>query len=269
MRVLFVKHDHVSPAGLVGDAFAGLGYGVSEFTVVPASRYDRPDVTAEFPDPAGFDAIVFLGAVWSVYDEATIGTWIGDEIAFARSAIGLGVPVLGICFGGQLLAAAAGGSVTRAPAPEIGWTTVDTADAGLIDAGPWFQWHFDRFSPPAGVPVLARTALANQAFRAGRTLGLQFHPEVTSSVLECWLSAGGEQQLAARGVDVAELMARTRRLGDAAAARARELVRRFVADVATAVPAALPAPAVPVAPEANATVLTPAPLSDERAGGLI
>ena len=139
-------------------AFAELGYDVSEFTVVPSSRFDRPDVTAVFPDPAAYDAIVFFGAVWSVYDEAAIGTWIGDEIAFARSAHGLGVPLLGICFGGQMLAAAAGGSVSRALVPEIGWLPVETAAPALIDAGPWFQWHFDRFTVPSGVPVLARTA---------------------------------------------------------------------------------------------------------------
>ena len=247
MRVLFVKQDHASPAGLVGSAFAELGYDVSEFTVVPASRYDSPSVTAVFPDPGAYDAIVFFGAVWSVYDEATIGTWIGDEITFARSAMLAGVPLLGICFGGQLLAAAVGGSVSRAPAPEIGWVSVDTSDPALIDAGPWFQWHFDQFTVPAEVPVLARTAAADQAFRVGRTLGLQFHPELTSSVLDCWLSAGGAGQLAASGVDAGALMARTRALEDGAAVRAHELIRRFVTDVTTG-------PVVPLPPGLNAAV---------------
>ncbi len=242
MRVLFVKQDHASPGGLVGDAFAGLGYDVSEFTVVPRERYHSPAVTVEFPDPAGYDAIVAFGAAWAVYDDAAIGTWVHDEIAFTRAALGLGVPVLGICFGGQLLAAAAGGAVTRAPAPEIGWSVIDTAGTGLIDPGPWFQWHCDRFTVPAGVPVLARTALANQAFVCGRALGLQFHPEVTDEVLQCWLDNGGSAGLAAAGVDADALLAQTRRLQGAAAGRARELVRRFVRDVAAA-----PVTAVPVA----------------------
>ncbi len=249
MRVLFVKQDHASPAGFVGSAFTGLGYDVSEFTVVPASRFDSPSVAAVFPDPGEYDAIVFFGAVWSVYDEATIGSWIGDEIEFARSAMSAGVPLLGICFGGQMLAAAVGGSVARAPAAEIGWTVVDSHDPALIDAGPWFQWHFDRFTLPGSVPVVARTALAQQAFQVGRTLGLQFHPELTCEVLDCWLSAGGAAQLAAAGVDAAALMARTRAMEGAAAARAHELVRRFVTSVGTA--AVVPAAA------ANATVLTP------------
>jgi len=206
---------------------------VSEFTVVPESRYDSPDVTAVFPDPGGYDAIVFFGSAWSVYDEDTVGSWIGDEIAVARSAMDLGVPVLGICFGGQMLAAAVGGSVSRAPAPEIGWSMVDTSIPGLIDAGPWFQWHFDRFTVPAGVPVLARSALADQAFRVGRTLGLQFHPELTSAVLECWLDNGGAGQLAASGVDAGALLQQTRSLESVSALRAHELVRRFVTDVTT------------------------------------
>jgi len=168
-----------------------------------------------------------------VYDEDTVGSWIGEEIAVARSAMDLGVPVLGICFGGQMLAAAVGGSVSRAPAPEIGWSMVDTSIPGLIDAGPWFQWHFDRFTVPAGVPVLARSALADQAFRVGRTLGLQFHPELTSAVLECWLDNGGAGQLAASGVDAGALLQQTRSLESVSALRAHELVRRFVTDVTT------------------------------------
>ena len=115
MRALFVKQDHNSPSGLVGDAFAELGYDITELTVVPRERYHSPDVTACFPDPAGYDAIVAFGAVWAVYDDAAIGTWIHDEIAFTRAAMAAGVPVLGICFGGQMLAAAAGGRVERAP----------------------------------------------------------------------------------------------------------------------------------------------------------
>jgi GMP synthase-like glutamine amidotransferase len=234
VRVLFVKQDHASPAGLIGDAFTGLGYDISEFTVVPRERYHSPNVTVTFPDPLAYDAIVAFGAAWAVYDVAAIGSWIDDEIAFTRQAIAGGVPVLGICFGGQMLAAALGGQVTRASGPEIGWNVIESGEPDLIHPGPWFQWHFDRFELPVDVPVLARTALANQAFSTGRSLGLQFHPELTPSVLECWFDAGGEAQLAAQGIDTAALLAQTRSLADGAAARTHELVRRFMRDVATA-----------------------------------
>ena len=232
VRVLFVKQDHASPSGLVGDAFGSLGWDVSEMLVVPESRYLSPDVTVTFPAASAYDAIVFYGAPWSVYDTAGIGSWVGDEIAFARSAMADGVPVLGICFGGQLLAAALGGVVELAPAPEIGWMTVDTREPELIPGGPWFNWHFDRFFGPSGVPVLARTPLADQAFTIGRTLALQFHPEVTAEVIESWMAAGGAEQLAENGVDARALLAQTRSLAVGAAARTGELVRRFVSDVA-------------------------------------
>ena len=239
MRVLFVKQDHASPGGLIADAFAAAGCDVSELVVVPAERFHSPDVAATFPDASAYDAVVFFGAVWSVYDTATI-PWIGDEIAYARSLIALGVPTLGICFGGQVLAAALGGMVARAPAPEIGWVTVDGAD-GLIEAGPWLEWHYDRFTVPAHVPVIARTALADQAFVSGRTLGLQFHPEVTDRVLEVWLGSGGAEQLTERGADPLALLEQSRALADGAADRARRLVRRFLFDVARRPAAAWPA----------------------------
>lgn len=245
MRVLFVKQDHSSPGGLIADAFDALGWDVSELVVVPEARFRSPDVSVTFPSASAFDAVAFFGAIWSVNDSATI-PWIADEIAYARSLIGLGVPTVGICFGGQMLAAAVGGSVERAPVPEIGWVSVATDEPGLIEAGPWLQWHFDRFQLPPGVTAVARTALADQAFTVGRTLGLQFHPEVTDEVLESWLEAGGAAELRELGVDPQPLIQQARALADGAALRAHRLVRGFVQDVARRPAARL-----------DATVLTP------------
>ena len=211
--------------------------------VVPKERYHSPDVAVTFPAASEYDAVVFFGAIWSVYDTATI-PWITDEIGYARSLVSLGVPTLGICFGGQVHAAAVGGQVERAPIAEIGWLGVasDTsAEPGLIDAGPWLSWHFDRFTVPARVPVVARTALASQAFVLGRALGLQFHPEVTDAVLEAWLRHEDSARLAEAGIDPQALIEQSRTLADGAAARAHGLVRRFVFDVARRPVAELPA----------------------------
>ena len=232
MRVLFVKQDHVSPAGPVADAFTGLGYDVAELLVVPPDRYADPGVTVTFPDPAGFDAIVPMGAAWSVYDEATIGSWVGAEIAFLRAALAAGVPVLGICFGGQALAAALGGRVLPASEPEIGWRMVTTSRPDLVEPGPWFQWHSDRWELPPGVTAFASTPVAGQAFVAGRALGLQFHPELTPAMLDGWLGNGGDAALAALGVNAGLLAEQTRLLAAGAERRAHELVRRFVQQVA-------------------------------------
>jgi GMP synthase-like glutamine amidotransferase len=249
VRVLFVKQDHSSPDGLIGDAFTAAGCDVSEMVVVPKERFHSPDVAVTFPSASEYDAVVFFGAIWSVQDTAAI-PWITDEIRYARSLISLGVPTLGICFGGQMLAAAVGGQVERAPIPEIGWLSVasDTSsEPGLIDAGPWLSWHFDRFSVPAHVPVVARTALANQAFVSGRTLGLQFHPEVTDAVLQAWLGSGGDAQITELGIDPQALIEQSRTLADGAAARAHGLVRRFVFDVARRPASGLELPAATLA----------------------
>src|SRR5262249_34594440 len=153
-----------------GEGFRRRGYEIELLPVVPSERFGSPDVRASFPDPMAYDAIVPMGAKWSVYDRAAIGSWIGDELAFLAAAHRAGVPVFGICFGGQARAAALGGSVEPAPEPEIGWVglEVDDADGGLVGSGPWFEFHYDRFTPPPGARVLARTSVASQAFVLGR-----------------------------------------------------------------------------------------------------
>jgi GMP synthase-like glutamine amidotransferase len=231
-RVLFVRHDHVSPTGHVGEAFADLGYEVESVLVVPEDRFHAPDVTVDLPDPRDFDAVVPMGAPWSVYDEDRIGSWVGDEVEFLRLAHGSGVPVLGICFGGQALAAALGGRVLRADRHEIGWRTLRTERPDLVEAGPWFQWHYDRWELPAGVRAFASTDDAEQAFLVDRSLGLQFHPELTPTMLVGWLDNGGEAEAQAVGLDPAALLAQTERQARAAEERARRLVHRFVTEVA-------------------------------------
>jgi len=229
MRVLFIQQDHMSPTGPVGEAFADHGFDVQEFMVVPEEHFHEPAVTAAFPDPLAFDAIVPMGAAWSVYDHARIGAWIGDELDFLRRAHQAGVPVLGICFGGQALATALGGMVVRAERPEIGWTTVRTRRPDLIEPGPWFQWHADRWVLPEGVRAFARTDAAEQAFTAGRSMGVQFHPELTPRMLDGWLGNVGREQAAALGTDPDQLVAETAVRSTEARTRARRLVAAFLA----------------------------------------
>lgn len=234
MRALFVQQDHVSPVGPVGERVAERGYDVDELLVVPADRFDDPSVEVVFPDPRGYDLVVPMGAPWSVYDEVAIGTWVPDELAFLREAHDAGVPVLGICFGGQALAAALGGRVERAPEPEIGWHGLRTDDPDLVESGPWFEWHHDRWSPPPGARTLARTDVAPQAFVLGRSLAVQFHPELTVGMLDGWLGNGGAHHLVELGMDPGRLRERTVAEERAAVLRARRLVDRFLDRVATA-----------------------------------
>ena len=240
MRALFIEHDHCSPAGLVGERFTERGVDVTHFVVVPESRYASPGVQVTFPDPGAFDVVVPMGAIWAVYDHARIGSWLDPELDLLRTACRRGIPVLGICFGGQALAVALGGTVAAAARPEIGWQEVETRAPELIEAGPGFEYHYDSGRPPPSARTLARTAAAPQAFMAGNSLGVQFHPEVTADVLQVWLDNGGEADLVKARISPAQLLDQTRAAEAGARVRAHRLVDVFldvIAPAAARVPA--------------------------------
>jgi GMP synthase-like glutamine amidotransferase len=234
MRVVVVKHHEIDDAGFIGAAFKARGADLR----VHLFPDDGP-----FPDLTGIDHIVVLGAAWSVYDETKVGDWIGAELAWLRAADEAGVPVLGICFGAQALAAALGGSVAAAPRMELGWRTVETFEPGLIEAGPWLEFHGDQCILPPDARLLARTEVCAQAFTIGRNLAVQFHPEVNGAQVRRWLADGGTAEAERQGQDPAELIAQTERYEPAAAARADRLVavalRLAVEPVAPVEPVAL------------------------------
>ncbi|MGO8956683.1 MAG: type 1 glutamine amidotransferase [Streptosporangiaceae bacterium] len=215
MRVIVVKHHEIDDAGFIADAFRARG---AELTV-----HLVPD-DGPFPPLRGVDYAVVLGAAWSVYDEQNVGRWIGNELDWLRAADTGGVPVLGICFGAQALAAAHGGRVEAAPAMEIGWTTVETLDPELIEEGPWLEFHGDLCIPPPGARLLARTKVCAQAFSIGPHLAVQFHPEVDAAQLSRWLAAGGTAEAERAGLDPDKLVAQTRAQEPLAALRADRLV---------------------------------------------
>ena len=230
--VLFLVNDPIAPAGLLGDAFADLGFDIATFAVVPPEHVEDPAIEVSFPDPAAHDVIVALGARWPVYDEALRQTWVAAEMQLLRDAAAAGGAVLGVCFGGQLIAQTYGGAVARSSAPEIGWYDVETDEPGLVPGGPWFQWHFDRWSLPPGATEVARNRWASQAFVVGRALALQFHPELDLTILDLWVDQDRDEVLAA-GLDPDELRERTAQLTESAAERIRRLVDGFVTRVAS------------------------------------
>jgi GMP synthase-like glutamine amidotransferase len=143
-------------------------------------------------DPGRFGGLVFMGGPMSVNDDLP---WIAPVLRLIRSAVDAGVPVLGHCLGGQLIAKALGGDVTRNPVKEIGWGRVDVAQNGA--AGTWFgqgmqsfmsfHWHGETFSiPPGATRILSSPHCENQAFALGPHLGMQCHVEMTPDLIRAW-----------------------------------------------------------------------------------
>ena len=212
MRVLAVRHHGVDSAGFIGAAFEARGAEVAVHLL--------PD---DGPLPAldGVDHVVVLGAESSVNDPHP---WIGEELGWLRTADAAGLPVLGICFGAQAICAAFGGQVETMARQEIGWTLVDSVDHELVPVGPWLEFHGDRCLPPGAATVLARNDIGVQAFRLGRHLAVQFHPEVDGPQLKRWLDAGGDRDAERLGLDPGQFLADTIREEPAARARADRLV---------------------------------------------
>jgi GMP synthase-like glutamine amidotransferase len=175
-----------------------------------------------------FDVIIPMGAPWSVYDHDAIGSWVPAELKMLREAHDDQVPVLGICFGGQMLAAAHGGSVSRSQAPEIGWSSIESDDESLVPSGTWFQWHYDQWELPKQAMEVARNASSSQAFVLGRNLAVQFHPEMTSEILASWMVTGGAQEADRMGLSVAELVRETAERDLSNREKAHRLVDQFL-----------------------------------------
>lgn len=161
-----------------------------------AMRVHHP-ARGDLPAPGSFAALVVLGGPQAVYDRAR-HPWLDAEIAFLREALASDRPVLGICLGSQLLAAALGARVARHTEQEIGWFEVtraaDAQASGFADLLParltTLHWHGDAYDLPAGATRLySSAACREQGFSLGRrVLALQFHPEMTADMLPSWIA---------------------------------------------------------------------------------
>ena len=232
MRALVVQHDHVTASGPVGDRLRERGYEIDEIMVVTEENFENPNVQFEFPDVSGYDLVIPMGAPWGAWDDGCIGNWLTPELEWVRATIEADIPVLGICFGGQLIARALGGTVARGAKSEIGWTAIHSDDPSLVSNGPWFQFHYDQWTMPEGAVEIARNPVAPQAFTYGRSLALQFHPELNAEILTGWLDQGGINEVIASGQDPAIMLAQTRAEEGAAAQRTAALVDSFLDRVA-------------------------------------
>lgn len=236
MKALFIQHDHVSPLGPVGERLRQHGFEIEARVVVPEAKYRDPNVKFDFPNSSDYDLIIPLGAPWGAWDDGCIGNWLVPELDWIRDAVEKEIPVMGICFGGQLMARALGGSVARGPRPELGWHYVHSLEPKLISKGPWFQFHYDRWQVPPGAQELATSPVASQAFRYKKSLALQFHPELDLEVLEGWLIWDGREELLADGQNPDVVLSQTIAESQASTMRAYELVDNFLIEIAGLLP---------------------------------
>jgi GMP synthase (glutamine-hydrolysing) len=183
MRVLAVVHGETERAETFGDVVRERGDQLVEW-----------DLPARGRPPESADAVLVFGGAQNVGEEDRY-PWLEDEYALLRGWVDTRTPVLGICLGGQTLAHAAGGRVTRADEPQVGVREVTLTAAGEDDPvlgvlPPRFEALFSNaysFEVPPGGVELARSAGRVQGFRLGqRAWGLQFHPEVRREQVLAW-----------------------------------------------------------------------------------
>jgi GMP synthase (glutamine-hydrolysing) len=163
-----------------------------DVTVQVRHPLDEPERTP-LPDPATFRGAIIMGGPMSVNDAGTLPA-LADEIAWLKKAVGIELPILGICLGAQLLAKAAGAAIIVGP-PEIGVASITITEPDDPLAGPLFpqsyamHWHGEQFTLPAGAVPLAHSAHTEiQAFRlGGNAWGMLFHLEVDDELLDVWL----------------------------------------------------------------------------------
>ena len=220
LKALIVQHEEPTPPGLLGE---WLDRQNAQVDIL------RIDLEEKVPDAREYQLIASLGSEFAAFDDSV--PFNQRESQLIRDAAEHDVPVLGLCFGGQLMARVLGGKSFRSDRSEIGWLPVRSKDPGLIPEGPWFQWHFDSFTLPPGAKLLADTDVGPQAYVIGRSLGLHFHPEVTPEIMDSWVRAY-RHELDGDGVDPDALLEETNRRAPAVRITTMRLFDRFLEKIA-------------------------------------
>jgi GMP synthase (glutamine-hydrolysing) len=208
-KIWVLQHTVCESLGTIADALQAEALAWQYVRV-----FEGKPVPAEMGNAGG---LIVMGGPMGVYEQERY-PHLAAELRLIESALNNDRPVLGVCLGSQLLAAALGASVTKGPRKEIGWYPVRLNEAATTDrlwAGApgefmALHWHGDIFELPAGAVSLASSDLTtHQAFRYGNSAyGLLFHLEMTEEMIGEMADAFGDE-LREGGGDPAELAAQS------------------------------------------------------------
>lgn len=224
MNVLIIKNIDTEGPGTIEDF---LRAGNFSYSIVDLSKGDA------VPDVGSFTHLVVMGGPMAVYEMHRY-PYLINEALFITEAIKANKHVLGVCLGAQMLAYALGARVYPGHRKEIGWydaaLTADGKSDPLVsalevpgkDAARVFQWHGDAFDlPPEAVRLASSDLYPNQAFRyADRVYALQFHIEVTPSIVSEWLKHE-------KGIDLAAVTGESEKIFGAYHDRAKKFYEGF------------------------------------------
>ena len=207
--MLVLQHIAIETPGLIADALAQ-----AQLTPQIIHSFAGEPVPANLD---GADALLLMGGPMGVYDHPQF-PFLKQEMRLIEAALRAEKPILGICLGSQLLAAALGAPVTKGKQKEIGWHPVrlttealqDPLWQGTVPSFTALHWHGDVFELPSGAVGLASSNLTpHQAFRYGRNAyGFLFHMELTEPMLRAWVAAFADE-LRASHLDGAQILAQS------------------------------------------------------------
>lgn len=210
-KIIVMQNHPAESLGAIADALETAALAWQYVRV-----YDGQPIPTEMRGAGG---LVVMGGPQTVY-QLDRYPYLRDELRLIEDALRLNKPILGVCLGSQLLAAALGAKVYRGATREIGWYRVTLSAAGQADRllrglPPDFvaaHWHSDVFDLPAGAVALAASEkTAVQGFRHGeQAYGLLFHAEMTTEILEALIAEFGEG-LKRVGIDGDAILAETPR----------------------------------------------------------
>jgi GMP synthase (glutamine-hydrolysing) len=226
-QVVAIRHVHFEDLGSFEQVLRDRG---AQVTYLDAGR----DRLVERVEQLAPDLLVLLGGPIGVYEGAAY-PYMEEELTLARARLARQEPVLGLCLGAQVIAAALGARVYSTGVKEIGWGPIELSPEGKASplaelTTPVLHWHGDTFDlPPEAVHLASTSVCRNQAFAIGRhALGLQFHPEVLGQAIESWLIGHACEIAATPGLSVAEIRADTARYAGQLEAQAQKFLSNWL-----------------------------------------